>query len=76
MTSVFERAAELELRERADALEAHNARVDAIQSKPSASICKDCGAPISIERQQAAPGCTRCVPCQKDVELQHKRIPR
>ena len=76
MTDVFERAAALELRQRADALEAHNAHVRAIQAKPSASTCRDCGAPISIERQAAAPGCTRCVPCQKGVEPQHKRIPR
>ena len=75
MTNLFERAADLELRQRADALEAHNARVRAIQAKPSASNCRDCGASISIERQAAAPGCTRCVPCQTGVEPQPKRLP-
>nr|WP_238377274.1 TraR/DksA C4-type zinc finger protein [Vogesella sp. EB] len=33
-----------------------------------ASHCADCGEPIPHKRQQAAPGCTRCVDCQSTHE--------
>ncbi|MFD1245111.1 TraR/DksA family transcriptional regulator [Paralysiella testudinis] len=34
----------------------------------SYSYCEDCGAPIPPARQQAAPGCTRCILCQTYAE--------
>lgn len=32
------------------------------------SHCEDCGAPIPPARQEAVPGCTRCVLCQTYFE--------
>ena len=32
------------------------------------SHCEDCGAPIPPARQEAVPGCTRCVLCQEYFE--------
>ncbi len=33
-------------------------------TKPSAQFCEDCGDPIPLERQEAAPGCDACFDCQ------------
>jgi phage/conjugal plasmid C-4 type zinc finger TraR family protein len=35
--------------------------------------CLDCGLPIPELRRQAAPGCTRCVPCQVEFEMGRSR---
>ncbi|MFW3895925.1 TraR/DksA C4-type zinc finger protein [Pseudomonas putida] len=32
--------------------------------KPSAQFCEDCGDPIPLARQVAAPGCEACLDCQ------------
>ncbi|WP_175649933.1 TraR/DksA C4-type zinc finger protein [Pseudomonas sp. Marseille-P9899] len=33
--------------------------------RPSAQFCDDCGAPIPLDRQAAAPGCDACIDCQQ-----------
>lgn len=39
-----------------------------VAGNASSSECADCGEPIPLARQLAAPGCTRCVMCQRDHE--------
>ena len=38
----------------------------------AATECEDCEHPIPEQRQQAAPGCTRCIHCQQKFERQLK----
>jgi len=38
--------------------------LDSMPQGESAFECEDCGEPIPEGRRKAAPGCTRCVPCQ------------
>jgi len=33
--------------------------------RPSAQFCDDCGDPIPLDRQVAAPGCDACIDCQQ-----------
>lgn len=33
-------------------------------AKASAQFCEDCGDPIPLKRQEAAPGCDACFECQ------------
>lgn len=35
--------------------------------------CRECGAPIPLERLSIAPYATRCLPCQRQYELSHGR---
>lgn len=65
MTDLFDRAAELELRQREAALAA--ARTHA--TGPSLSHCQDCGEAIPDKRRQAVSGCRRCIDCQQEHEL-------
>lgn len=66
MTDVYDRAQELELRQREQAL----ARQAAASRMLGASLthCDDCGEPIPEARRKAAPGCTRCIDCQSRRE--------
>ena len=34
----------------------------------SRMVCIDCNKPIPIDRQQAMPGCQRCLVCQQRIE--------
>lgn len=36
---------------------------------PSKTECEDCGCPIPAARRRAVPGCTRCVTCQQNFEI-------
>lgn len=66
MTDVYERAQEMEQRQREQALAAQ-----AAASRPqgnSLEHCKDCGQAILEKRRQAAVGCTRCIRCQTACE--------
>lgn len=65
MSNVFDRAQELELAQREAAIAAAR---DHVGHGGSYSHCEDCGEPIPHKRQQAAPGCTRCVDCQSTHE--------
>lgn len=38
------------------------------QSMPARKTCKDCGGYIPVKRRKAAPGCQRCIDCQKAFE--------
>lgn len=44
----------------------------AIPRGEAATDCEDCEQPIPATRQQAAPGCTRCIRCQQEFERQLK----
>lgn len=65
MTDIFDRAQELELRQREEALARQAERS---RSGPGLSHCADCGEEIPALRRLRVPGCTRCVPCQSDFE--------
>lgn len=66
MTDIFDRAQELEQRQR----EASLARQAAASRALGASLthCDDCGDEIPPLRREKMPGCTRCVPCQTLAE--------
>lgn len=47
--------------------------IAAITNRPrptnrSAAICLECGDEIPAARQKAAPGCTRCIDCQREAD--------
>lgn len=58
----------------ANYLKADIARARERKTGPSAFVCTDCGYVIAEERRKAAPGCTRCIICQKDWERHHGNI--
>lgn len=70
MTDVYDRAQEMELRQREQALAAQAAASRPLGS--SLENCDDCGQPIPEKRRQAAVGCTRCIQCQTAYEKGHK----
>ena len=72
MTDVFDRAQELEQRQREAAL-ANFAACHPDSQRASISHCKDCGEPIPDARQRAVKGCTRCIDCQEDHEREQAR---
>jgi phage/conjugal plasmid C-4 type zinc finger TraR family protein len=66
----FDRAQELEQRQRDEAL----ARVQTrLVSGPSSEECSDCGDEIPEARRQAIPGVSRCVICQNKFEKKGRR---
>ncbi|GGY03835.1 TraR/DksA family transcriptional regulator [Paludibacterium paludis] len=65
MTDIFDRAQELEQRQRDAALAAQAARS---HRGISLSHCKDCGEAIPEARRVAVPGCSRCFDCQTIAE--------
>ncbi|WP_054285649.1 TraR/DksA family transcriptional regulator [Gulbenkiania mobilis] len=71
MTDFFDRAQELEMRQRDEALarQADAAR----QQGASLSHCSDCGEEIAALRREKVPGCTRCVDCQTAAEKALRR---
>ena len=72
---LFDRATELEERDRADAIRRAT-------SKPilraSAAFCEneDCGEPIPAARRLAIAGCRFCIECQIQREIRSKTQPR
>ena len=77
MTDFFDRAAELELRQREDALARQRQKTAAkragLEPAPTVEDCGDCGDAIPIKRRKAVPGCTRCIACEQIAEAQRKR---
>ncbi len=71
MTDIYDRAQELELRQREEALarQAEAAR----QRGASLSHCYACGDEIPPLRREKVPGCTRCVHCQTAAEKAQRR---
>lgn len=65
MTDVFDRAQELEERQRAEALARF---AEGREAGNGLSHCEDCGEPIPEARRKVVLGCTRCVQCQEDFE--------
>lgn len=61
VTDIFDQAQELEQAQREAAIAAAREHVG---HGGSYSHCEECGEPIPHQRQQAAPGCTRCIDCQ------------
>lgn len=70
MTDIFDRAQELEQRQREEAL-ARQAERNLVGL--SLSHCEDCGEEIPPRRRDMVPGCTRCTPCQSDFEKATRR---
>ncbi|WP_337881771.1 TraR/DksA C4-type zinc finger protein [Chromobacterium haemolyticum] len=71
MTDLYDRAQELEQRQREQAL----ARQAAASRAFGASLthCDDCGDDIPPLRREKVPGCTRCVECQTAAEKAQRR---
>lgn len=65
MTDIFDRAQELELRQREEALARQAAKQG---SGSSLSHCQDCGESIPEKRRLCVAGCTRCFNCQNEHE--------
>lgn len=74
MSDQFDRASDLEMAMRADALQAHQRRVGAFGFNAgktvadSAALCSVCEERIPIKRRRAVPGVQTCVSCQTDLE--------
>jgi len=47
-------------------LQAHANRIRPASSP--AKVCEECGDEIPMIRRRMAPGCTRCVSCQREVD--------
>lgn len=71
MTDIYDRAQELEQRQREAALARQAAAGRALG--PSLEQCDDCGDDIPQRRREAMPGCTRCICCQSDFERPNRR---
>lgn len=71
MSNIFDRAQELEQRQRDEALARHAEA--ARQHGPSLSHCYTCGEEIPALRREKVPGCTRCVDCQTAAEKAQRR---
>lgn len=39
---------------------------------PGLEECEDCNDPIPLRRREAQPGCTRCINCQHNFEIQRE----
>lgn len=74
MADDLDRAQTINEQAQADALAAHFRRVKRLDPAVFVpTVCEDCGEPIPEKRLAAAPGCVRCVDCQKAVEQALKR---
>lgn len=70
MTDMFDRAQELEQRQREEALARQAAQQ---QSGTGLSHCQDCGESIPEKRRLCVAGCTRCIDCQNEYEERSAR---
>ncbi|HBR2612602.1 TPA: TraR/DksA family transcriptional regulator [Klebsiella pneumoniae] len=71
MTKAFDRASDLEMEEREQALNRHLNRVKELPDEHG--ICNDCGAAIPAARLKALPYVATCVSCQsiRDIRGKH-----
>lgn len=67
MPDLFDQAQETSERQLADALDEHQ-RSRRLTQQMSRQECLDCDDPIPEARRQAAPGCQRCIDCQRIFE--------
>ena len=65
MTDLYDRAQQLEARQRDEALARDVARQ---QAGPGLRHCEDCGEAILEARRRIVPGCRRCRDCQELAE--------
>ena len=71
MTSeIIDQASALEEMMRDHAIQAHRLNHSAV----SATHCEECGDKLLDARRKAYPGCTMCVDCQADAEIQNRRM--
>lgn len=70
MTDIFDRASELEERQRQSALQAQARRagLDGKTVADSATHCHVCEDLIPVARRRAVPGVQTCVTCQTELE--------
>lgn len=68
MTDIFDRATELEERQREAALDEARYRRGVERARPSAEECRVCGARIPKARRLAVPGVQTCIHCQEELE--------
>jgi len=74
MADDLDRAQGINEAHQAEALAAHfRSRRTLPEAVFAPTECEDCGEPIPEARQQASPGCIRCVNCQRDYEMTIKR---
>lgn len=77
MTDDFDRAQEVEQRDRDLAIAAHAAsRSERIQQGNRRPDCIDCGAPIGKKRLRAVPETNHCIDCASEAELKARRTRR
>ena len=71
MSDQFDRASDLEMAQREDALQAQQRRAGLTGKTymDSARECKVCDNPIPMKRRKAIPGVQTCIQCQTDLEL-------
>jgi phage/conjugal plasmid C-4 type zinc finger TraR family protein len=74
LTDIFDRASELELRQREDAIARQRASVAPVTD--GKADCVDCGVDIPAKRREAVPGCTRCIECERSAEVRRKVMKR
>lgn len=67
MTDIFDRASELEQRQRDAAITEARSHAPHGESEKFC-VMPDCGAPIPEARRQAVPGCRLCIECQARLE--------
>ena len=74
MSDDIDRAQGINEIHQAEALAAHFRNRRTLPAAAFASTtCEDCGEPIPEARQQASPGCIRCIGCQRGHEMTMKR---
>jgi len=62
----FELASKFEAMHLKNSIDRH---FDEVEPCDGDGTCCDCGDPIPMERQQAMPGCRRCIACQTIYEM-------
>ena len=72
----FDRAQELEMIQREEAIAKQRMRFTALAAAPEVEValdCVECGVEIPAQWREALPGVFRCVDCQQIHEQQQKR---
>ncbi|MBA5605850.1 TraR/DksA C4-type zinc finger protein [Duganella sp. FT3S] len=73
MTDECEQASKREELDREVAIRRQRLKTIALACRAGVEYdCRDCGIAIPADRRQAAPGCTRCRPCEMAAEAQRK----
>jgi phage/conjugal plasmid C-4 type zinc finger TraR family protein len=70
MTDIYDRATEIEEREREASIE--RVRSAAAGGRVVTLTCLECGSPIAPARVRAVPGTTTCIDCATELEHEAK----